>query len=244
MIKEFVIRFGVGAAQVELALEQRVLNPGEKVKGIVTVYGGDHEQTVDAIYFAYLTQCRGKGAPRTVDFGRQLLTNSFVTHPGETRTIPVHLEVPINCPITIGNTRIWIQTGLDIDWSIDPTDKDFIRIEPTEAMESLSGALHLLGFELEGNRCVEAPEGTNLDFVQEFHYEARGGNFANKIDALFVLFIPRPGRQEALLVIDRQDMLVKELLRLDKTDAIFRYRAEDTVNTLMGKLEDVLSSKL
>ncbi|MDF1663245.1 MAG: sporulation protein [Planctomycetota bacterium] len=244
MIKEFVIRFGVGAAQVELALEQRVLNPGEKVKGIVTVYGGEREQQVDAIYFAYLTQYRGKGPAKTVDFGRQLLMNSFVTHPGEKRTIPVHLKVPPNCPITVGNTRVWIQTGLDIDWSIDPTDKDFIRIEPTEAMEALSGALHLLGFELEANRCVAAPDGMEHSFVQEFQYQPRGGKFAGKLDSLYVVFVPRPGREEVLLVIDRREQLHKELLRLDKSDAIFRYRAEDTVHTLMGKLEDLISSKI
>lgn len=245
MINEFIIRFGIGAAQVELALEKRTLNPGETVKGMVTVFGGDMEQKVDSIYFAYLTQYRGKNSPpRTADFGKQLLTKSFVTHPGERRNFPVTLTVPPTCPITLGNTRVWIQTGLDIDWSIDPTDKDYIRVEPTEKMEAIKGALHMLGFELEGNRCVAAPDGMDQPFVQEFHYQVRGGEFQSKVDALYVILIPRPERLEALLVIDRRELIWNELLRLDKTDALFRVLEDDSVHTLTGKLRDLIASKL
>ncbi len=33
-------------------------------------------------------------------------------------------SMPLNTPVTIGDSKVWLETGLDIAMAIDPSDKD------------------------------------------------------------------------------------------------------------------------
>jgi sporulation-control protein spo0M len=112
-----------------------------RANGTVTIRGGKATQEIDAIYFAYLTQYRGPSKNHVVDVGKQVLLEKFSIAPEELKIVELILQVPQTIPITEGNTRVWIQTGLDIDWALDPKDKDFIQIKPTKEMELPKGSM-------------------------------------------------------------------------------------------------------
>lgn len=244
MVASFVIRFGIGAAEVELGLEKQTLQPGQKVAGTVTVRGGKAEQQIDSIYFAFLTKYKCSGGFKVADFGKQRLTESFTIAPDEVKFLEVVLDIPSVMPVTMNQTRVWIQTGLDIDWSLDPSDKDYIRIEPNKNFETLQGALHMLGFELEKDTCVEAPAGVPWDFIQEFDYRPRGGPFSRSIERLELVVVPRRERSAVIIDINHRSNPISELLKLDTSEALFQVPDGDSVHELTEKLREKLESFL
>jgi sporulation-control protein len=244
LIKNFIVRFGVGAAQVELVLEAQDVVPGEKIKGFVTVRGGQTEQQIDSIYFAFLTKYFVSDKAQVVDFGKQMLTRSFKISPGEVKDFDVILKIPETIPITTKMTRVWVQTGLDIDWSIDPTDKDFIRIERSKMMETLTGALHMLGFDQDQDYCVKAPKELDLPFIQEFEYSTRTGPFKGRVDHLEIICVPKKNRMDVVIGINHSTNVVSELLGLDNSEALFRVFDNNDVHELTQRLQKKIEKSL
>ncbi|GAM78591.1 hypothetical transcriptional regulator [Vibrio ishigakensis] len=55
---------------------------------------------------------------------------SFTIESGEERTFEVELDVPLNTPITLGDSKVWLETSLDIDMAIDLQTKICLPFAP------------------------------------------------------------------------------------------------------------------
>ena len=123
-LKKTLASFGIGSAKVDSVLQQEVLYPGKKASIIVHVYGGAQPQEIDNIdlnlccrYVKEVTmnsQRQEGGQTRrmhqTYSLAKWSLPYAFVIQPGETRDFECEFDVPLNTPVTIGDSK-----GISLD---------------------------------------------------------------------------------------------------------------------------------
>jgi sporulation-control protein len=191
-------RIGIGSAEVDTILETETVQPGDSVRAHIEIEGGSDDQEVDDIELAVMTRYEvetDEGTSyRNASIHETELTNGFTIESGEQRTIDAgEVHIPPTTPPTIGNTKVWIQTGLDIDWSVDPTDQDHLAVQPGPYVSALMGAVENLGFTLSEVENVKAPGFGSSGFAQEFEYRpTHGSRYASDLDEI-ELFPARQG---------------------------------------------------
>ncbi|SER70235.1 sporulation protein [Natrinema salaciae] len=207
---------GIGAATVDTVLPT-TLTAGESVDARVDVTGGNDAQEVDSIYFALATSYETDESRRTAKIDTFRIADSFTIEPGEERSHTVSIDVPYHTPVTMGRTSVWLDTGLDIDWAIDPDDRDELEIEPDPLRRALFDAVDSLGFRLRTAEC-EATESlfSNHRFVQEFEFVPRSGPFAGELDELEIVTLPEDDGFDLVLEVDRRGGLLAEQFDADE----------------------------
>jgi sporulation-control protein len=202
---------GIGAAKVDTRLEKDRVMPGEEIRGVVQIQGGNTEQNVDEIYLTlhttYIKEADDKKYNATAQIERFRLTHSFVIQPNETKEIPFSFRLPMEMPLSMGRTKVWVATGLDIKNAVDPTDKDYLTVVPNRLMEGIFDAVSELGFRLREAECEEAPRHLrrHLPFVQEFEFVPVSGPFRGRLDELELVFYPNNENEiEVLMQVDRR----------------------------------------
>ncbi|MCG9680447.1 sporulation protein [Vibrio sp. Isolate24] len=190
--KKTLASFGIGSAKVDSVLQQEVLYPGEKVNVTVHVYGGATAQEIDNIemklYCRYIKEVpanqgrddhhRGhmRRMPTSYTLAHWTLPYAFTIEPGEKRDFEVELDVPWNAPVTIGDSKVWLETGLNIALAKDPSDTDILTVRPDPLLDGIFTALEEQGLRIRQVEC-EAVEGFELPFVQEFEFVPTTGPF-------------------------------------------------------------------
>ncbi|PNM52896.1 sporulation control protein Spo0M [Vibrio harveyi] len=189
-LKKTLASFGIGSAKVDSILNQDVLYPGQSVDVSIHVYGGATEQAIDNIdlklccrYIAEAPDDRGareghsmRRVPQTHVLAKWNLPYAFTIHPGEDRTFEVKLDVPWNTPVTIGDAKVWLETGLDVAMALDPTDKDILTVRPDPLMDAILSAFESQGLRIRQVECEEV-KGFDLPFVQEFEMVPTDGPY-------------------------------------------------------------------
>ncbi len=202
---------GIGSAAVDTKLERDSYMPGETVKGVVEIRGGKVEQQVDDIFLTlnttYLKESDDKKYNVTAAIDRFRITSPFVIGKNERKEIPFSFQLPLDTPLSIGRSKIWVTTGLDIKNAVDPGDKDYLQVIPNQLMNAVFNAVDSLGFRLREADCEQAPRHLRgrLPFVQEFEYVPTSGPFRGRLDELELVFRPAGnGGLELLLQVDRR----------------------------------------
>lgn len=241
---------GIGAATVDTKLERDTLVPGEAVKGIVEVRGGSVEQQIDAIYLSLYTTYLKESDDRKYTVNALIeqvrLNEPFVIKSQETKQIPFSFELPIDTPISLGRTKIWVQTGLDIKNAVDPTDKDFIKVTPNPLTEAVINVVNDLGFRLREVECEEAPYRIRkrLPFVQEFEFVPITGTYRGKLDELEIVFFPSSSSMtDIYMQVDRKARglggFLAEALEMDESHVHFTVSSGD-LPSLREKINSVI----
>lgn len=242
---------GIGAATVDTKLEKDTYFTGENVRGVVEIKGGKSEQKVDEIYLSlnttYIKELDDKKYTVSTAIDRFRLTETFNIRAGEKKEIPFSFRLPDDTPISLGRTKIWVQTGLDIKNAVDPGDKDFINVVPNNLMSAVFSAVDNLGFRLREADCQEASYKLRgrLPFVQEFEFIPVAGSFRGKLDEIEIVFRPLTNQStEVLLQIDRRARglggFLSEALEMDETNVRFTVSNPD-VNSIQQQLLSVLN---
>ncbi len=189
-LKKTFASFGIGSAKVDSVLQQDILYPGDKVKVTIHVYGGAIEQLIDNIdlklFCRYIDEetANNKGVDsqdkrrvhRRYTLASWSLPYSFTIAQGENRDFEVELDIPWNTPITIGDAKVWLETGLDISMSRDPADKDILTVRPDPLLEAIFSEFEEQGLRVRQVEC-EAAKGFSMPFVQEFEFVPTSGPF-------------------------------------------------------------------
>ncbi|NMD70003.1 sporulation protein [Bacillus sp. DNRA2] len=241
---------GIGAATVDTKLERDTLVPGEAVKGIVEVRGGSVEQQIDAIYLSLFTTYLKESDDRKYTVNALIeqvrLNEPFVIKSQETKQIPFSFELPIDTPISLGRSKIWVQTGLDIKNAVDPTDKDFIKVIPNPLTEAVINVVNDLGFRLREVECEEAPYRIRkrLPFVQEFEFVPITGTYRGKLDELEIVFFPSSSSMtDIYMQVDRKARglggFLAEALEMDESHIHFTVSSGD-LPSLREKINSVI----
>ncbi|WLR52781.1 sporulation protein [Bacillus tianshenii] len=248
--KKMFASIGVGAAEVDTQLEQDILRAGSDITGKVVIRGGSVAQDIDAIYLSlnttYLREVDDDKVEETGVIGRYQVTNPFTIAPDEVKEIPFSFELPLGTPVSIGRSHVWVQTGLDIKMAVDPSDRDYIRVEPHPYMSAFFEALDELGFKLQEAENEVAPKmlGSRLPFVQEFEFIPYRGEFRGKLDELEVIFLAVSENEfDVWMEVDRRAQglggLFSEMLDMDETKLRIRLTADELPN-LKGELHRLI----
>ncbi len=137
-LKKTLASFGIGSARVDTILKHEALNPGQHFHVDVHVYGGATAQEIDNIKLKlccrYMKEVLRDNRSNNSAHKQKVATAhvladwvlpyAFIIEPGQERVFPVELDIPWNTPVTIGDSSVWLETGLDIDMAVDPSDKD------------------------------------------------------------------------------------------------------------------------
>ncbi|RHW42254.1 sporulation protein SpoOM [Neobacillus notoginsengisoli] len=241
---------GIGSTKVDTKLERDTFAPGDPVKGIVEVTGGSIAQSVDSIYLilntAYLKESDDKKHYVNAAIDRFKISEPFHIGAGERKQISFSFRLPLDTPVSIGRTRIWVSTGLDIKNAMDPTDTDYIRVVPTSGMASILSAVEEMGFRLREADCEHAPYRMRrrLPFVQEFEYIPVSGSFKGRLDELEVVMFPvGNGEIEVLMQVDRRARgiggLLSEALATDESNVRVVVTSTDAA-TVRQQLQTVI----
>ncbi|MGD6857274.1 sporulation protein [Bacillus infantis] len=242
---------GVGSASVDTKLERDSFYPGEMAKGVIGIKGGKTEQKIDQIYLAlnttYIRESDDKKYTTAGVIDKYRIAETLVIQPNETREIPFSIQIPEDSPLTLGRTKVWISTGLDIKNAVDPGDKDYISIKPNRLMDGVFQAVSDLGFRLREAECEEAPRRLRgrLPFIQEFEFVPVSGTFRGKLDELELVFRPAGGGQmELMLQVDRKARglggFLSEALEMDETNVRLRVSDYDLAG-IRQQLENTIS---
>lgn len=241
---------GIGSAAVDTKLERDTYMPGETVKGVVEIKGGKVEQQVDEIYLTlnttYIKESDDKKYTVTAAIERFRLTTPFVIRANEKKDIPFTFQLPFDTPLSIGRSKIWVTTGLDIKGGVDPSDKDYLKVVPNPLMSEVLNAIDNLGFRIREADCEEAPRRLRgrLPFVQEFEFVPTSGLFRGRLDELEVVFFPSGNDSlDIMLQVDRRAKglsgLFSEAIGADETNVRLSVSNADIPN-LQQKIQSVI----
>lgn len=197
---------GIGAATVDTILPKTTFSPGETVEATVEVEGGRSAQEIDALYFALLT--RFDGEDRVID--RFKVAEPFTIPAGETRSVTTELTVPPWTPLTRDDCRVWLKTGLDVSWAVDPDDEDDIEVTPGPILEAVFAAVEALGFVGRGSALREPVWLDDRPFAQSFEFLPGPDAFRSDVDALTIVAVPRGEDLRTVVEIDEREPAEEE----------------------------------
>ncbi len=138
MFNKLKASLGIGAAKVDTVLQSMNVAQGEMLKGVVHIQGGDVAQDIDAIKLKLCTEMKvevdDSTSHETFVLGQLEAVQPFTIQPGENKQVPFEFKLHDETPITVLNAKmnqsyVWVETTLDIDFAIDPKDRDMVNVE-------------------------------------------------------------------------------------------------------------------
>ncbi|WP_267639561.1 sporulation protein [Haloarchaeobius amylolyticus] len=238
-MKRVLSSVGIGSANVDTILPKTSLEPGETVEATVEIEGGSAEQEIEHMYFALMTRYRTEDGYSQAVIDKFRVGDNFTIDEGEHREETVEVTVPYGTPLTMGNVKVWLKTGLDIDWAVDPKDTDHIEVRPDERMQALFDAVEDLGFSFYSAEVEKAPFGRSQPYAQEFEFKPRGGEFRGKLDELEVICAPTRESVTVYLEIDRRGGVLSEWADTDESKASFTFSEPDR-DAIRDELESIV----
>ena len=238
-MKKVLASVGIGSATVDTVLSSTTVTPGETVDAEVHVSGGSAEQEVGAIRFELETTYATEEGYEEADVDRFTLTDDLTIEPDQEETRSVEIEIPYGTPVTLGNVDVWVETELDIDWAVDPEDRDYLDVQPTPRLQAVFDAMEELGFSFRSAECEADPYGrygSGHRFVQEFEFRPQSGPFRGDLDE--VELVARESAEELTLFVevDRRGGLLSEMAEMDESKTSLTVRDADAA-TIRDDLE-------
>lgn len=242
---------GIGGTKVDTILSNNVTIPGGKINGVVNVYGGEVEQYLQCVYIDiktnYEKEYDDKKTIVETTIQRYTVDISKNITPGEKLEIPFAFNLDINSPISLGKSKVWVSTQLDIEKAIDHIDGDGIKINPTQHMNAIFNAIEELGFRMATSKNIyDKHRFSHNKFVQEFEYLPTSGAFRGKLDELEVVLVSHSNCISIFLEVDRKvrglGSLLSEKLSLDESlvKIDFRYDELSDVNYVSRELYNLI----
>lgn len=215
IFKKTLASLGIGSARVDTILKQDVVYPDQSITIDVHVYGGATKQSIDNIHLKLCCryqaerinkdgrEMKGQKVPKTYVLASWSLPETFDIEPHQDKVFPVNLALPSNTPITLGDSKVWLETSLDIALASDPTDKDEITVRPDPLQDGVFSALEAAGLRIRQVEC-EAVKGFYLPFVQEFEFVPVTGEFHGRWRELEIVTYRNEENLTIWFEVDRQ----------------------------------------
>lgn len=219
---------GIGGATVDTVLPKTELQPGETVEVDVELSGGDASQEIAGIHFVLKTRVESNGDVDEHVLGEFGVEEPISLDPGEERTIPADVEIPLWTPVTTSGVSVWLETRLDIDWARDPTDEDRIEVVPDEYLSAMFAAVDELGFDLGGSTLDEIPYVDDRPIAQKFVFRPADDRFRSVLDTMEISVMPRSEDLRVFVEYDLVDEVADEYdLDFDRQEVSLTFRRAD-----------------
>ncbi|MCY7295577.1 sporulation protein [Alteromonas sp. a30] len=221
MFKKLLASVGIGNANVDLIILSHHLIPGENFDVEIRFKGGNVAQEINGITLALMTQAKyeeedAEGEEYSA-YKNLILQQWDIEWAGtvephqeyaERFELDLHPETPLT---TIGDklnqSRVWIETGLDIQSGLDASDRDFLDVSPLPVQYALLAAMESLGYylkkvDVELGQLRYSGANSSLNCYQEIEFGLRGSGLFG-IKEVEVTFINDGHETEVVLEIDR-----------------------------------------
>lgn len=157
MFNKMMSGLGLQGVSVETRLLNPTLQAGETLRGEINFKGGSSNKEINGLYLQLMTMAEVESGDH--EFNQPLIldqwriSSNFLLAAHQAHHIPFTMELPHETPITEVScrrnaTRVWINTHLDVDWGLDATDRDYLSVLPTPAMQVFLQAMQQCGFVL------------------------------------------------------------------------------------------------
>ena len=115
---------GIGSARIDTVLKDSTVVPGSYLRGEVRITGGNAAQEIECIYMALVTdyeiEVDDSAVNRSFQLAKTRLCDRFVVQEGQELVMPYSILVPLYTPVSMGKSKVWVQTGLDIKSAVNP----------------------------------------------------------------------------------------------------------------------------
>jgi sporulation-control protein len=173
MFKKLLSRVGIGAPRITRVVHDPEIVRGQTLHGEVHILGGKSALTVNQIELSLQTDMRyahGEARSYKTTLRQASVGTRFRLAAGESRILPFELLVPLETPISLSLTQVWIKTELDVAWAADPHEHAPIRILPDPATAHVLERAKGLGFEQSdlSGYCMGFAEDSDMPLSQVF----------------------------------------------------------------------------
>lgn len=213
MFKALKNSLGLNTLKVETTLIGNSVEVGSTLKGVVNIHGTDSLKTINHVNLALCTIAERDGdhgdSCHTHVLGRVRLSGQTILPAHDTLTLPFELNLSAETPITelpcrFNQTKLWLETDVDVVATIDSIDKDFINTRPTPVMARFLEAMGQLGFIMQKADVelgtLNTPYGrSSFGCYQELEYKGRSFG----LNSIEVSFLPIGPTTHVVLEIDR-----------------------------------------
>lgn len=207
MFKKFMAKLGIGAATVDLRLDREAFRLGEEMTGMIRIEGGTVEQRISQLNVVLIMKAYVKGQAVTRPVSSIPVLSHFVVQPKpHVQEVPFRYQLPQELAISTPSIEYYLQTVLDVEMALDPTDMDRFTVLPPAHVEKVFRALERLDFR-------QKPDSGKLTrYGQEFSFfPARPYNVP--LRELEVIFFEGP---EGLRLLVEMDVAQRGLFRHEK----------------------------
>lgn len=257
--KKMLSSVGIGSAKVDTVLERETFTPGEMLEGVVKITGGSTEQEISGLYFSIqstyedveIVEVDDEEEERDVTniavLDKFKIADEFTIAPGDEEEIDIAFQLPYTTPLTMGKTKVWISTGLDIKKAIDKGDRDYINVAPEPFVQAFINSMKELGFNLVEVDCEAVSDSwRSLPFVQEFEFKPMHGPFVGRVKEVETIFFPEEDYLEVYMELDRRSKGLQSMLALvmgeDETCVRLDFERDDLpglTDRLHGIIDDL-----
>ncbi|RAW06486.1 sporulation-control protein [Halomonas elongata] len=254
MFDKLMAAVGIGNARVDTMLDSDTAEAGGVLKGEIHIHGGEVSQDLDALVLDLASE-----AIKEVDDKKVHLPHSWATlrlseamtiEPGEHRTLPFELPLPLLSPLSVGrqHPKTWVATRADIAMALDPRDKDPLRILPGPVQRAVFEAMEQLGLAMISAPLELSRKNPATGCLQEFEFKPTAGSHFKHLDEAEIAFLPPSRGGEGLDLLIQRDTratglgsLLSEMAGTDERFTRLPLVGNETTETLRQKLESVLT---
>lgn len=206
-LKSFLRVFGVGGPTIDAVLDDDRVQAGGMLTGTLYIRGGDAGQSASKAVIELVARVVKKVGDDEYSTD-EVIAGSALPGPialGHDQAIPFQLGLPPHTPVTTlgGRNFVWLRSGLDVPWAMDPTDRDALLVHPSNAQANVLQAMEQLGFYLYTVDIDARSSWFGRKWVQEFEFRPAGHGRA-RYDEVEIVFENQHGSQVELMIqLDR-----------------------------------------
>jgi sporulation-control protein len=196
MLKKLMAKFGVGAAVVDLRLDQPFFRLGETMTGSIHIEGGSVEQRISelSVLLMMKTYVNGQEVTRPVETIPVLKGFTVLPKPFA-QDIPFTYQIPAGLAVSTPSLHYFLHTKLDVEMALDPTDLDTVQILPPKRIEKVFEALQRHDFRQKPDSGKLTPYGQEFAFFP-------GRPMGVPLNELEVIFFDTPEELRLLVELD------------------------------------------
>lgn len=216
MLGQFLSKVGLAQAKIDTKLQNRTLCGGDILQGEIVFHGVASDKHINGLRLDLMTTAEAEVGDSEYNTSLCIaswqVSGAFTLQANQKYRIPFSVELPYETPLTQvqchhNKSKVWLHTHLDVDWGLDATDKDYLYIEATPAMQAFIQAVQQCGFEL---RSVDVEKGqlrgrgfqSTIGCYQELEFIPT--QYFSHINEVEVSFVAQPHQTHVLLEIDRK----------------------------------------
>ncbi|HYP50820.1 MAG TPA: sporulation protein [Pyrinomonadaceae bacterium] len=239
---------GFGNAKVDARLHNATVVQGGALSGDVYITGSDSATTIDELYLKVVTQFKKENddheSTHDCVLAQHKLFDRFQVNANDQKSIPFQIPIPFETPVTtLGYQKVFLQTTLETSAIFDPSDTDYIQVQPHPHLQRMVGAIQNLGFSLHKVDCeYNRKFGGQYPFVQEFEFKPHG-EFRGRMNELEAYFKPHPHGINVTFQLDKRGW--SQVFGMNESYAQLQLNVQDLQgNSLERNLRNYLYQRL